>query len=262
MCLRTLGPRGALQWTSYRFRKRFQIFPLRNVGVRPRGLDHSIEMRGGESSDPDVFRQIFIEEEYKVLLSMRPVFIMDLGANIGLSSLWLLTQFPQATILAVEPDPGNYLLCCKNLERYEQRARVVRGAAWSKSTLLAVVRGAYRDGREWTTQVTEAKSTESGLQVEGWDIGSLLDLSKARAVDILKVDIEGSELEVFASGSESWLPYVHNICIELHGETCERVFFSALKDYDYDLSYSGELTICTRLRLRNSQLSKLADNSA
>jgi len=216
-------------------------------------------MRGDESSDPDVFRQIFIEEQYKALSRIRPVFIMDLGANVGLSSAWLLARFSQATILAVEPDPGNYSLCCKNLESFGRRARVVHGAAWSKRAQLALVRGAYRDGREWTSQVTEVKSPESVLQVEGWDIGSLLELSKAESVDILKVDIEGSELDLFASGSETWLPYIHNICIELHGADCERAFFSALKDYDYNLSQSGELTICAGLRLKSANLAVIPD---
>jgi hypothetical protein len=69
-------------------------------------------------------------------------------------------------------------------------------------------------------------------------------------VDLLKVDIERAELSVFWRSAASWLHKVRNICIELHGKDCEDVFFDALKDFDYELGRSGELTICRNLRPR------------
>jgi hypothetical protein len=62
----------------------------------------------------------------------------------------------------------------------------------------------------------------------------------------LKVDIEGSEREVFRSGP--WLSMVRNICIELHGPDCEAAFNQALNGFEYDRSISGELTIARNLR--------------
>jgi hypothetical protein len=41
---------------------------------------------------------------------------------------------------------------------------------------------------------------------------------------------------------------VRNICIELHGPDCREVFLRALETFEYDLEYSGELTICRNLR--------------
>ena len=66
-------------------------------------------------------------------------------------------------------------------------------------------------------------------------------------IDILKVDVERSELEIFGDTSSSWLPRVRNICIELHGADCREVFLRALKDFEYDLGVSGELTLCRNL---------------
>jgi hypothetical protein len=71
-------------------------------------------------------------------------------------------------------------------------------------------------------------------------------------VDLLKVDIERSEIELFAKNTDSWLPRVKNICIELHGPDCEAAFFSALAPYDFEVSHSGELTICRDLRPKKS----------
>ena len=67
---------------------------------------------------------------------------------------------------------------------------------------------------------------------------------------ILKVDIERAELSVFGSSARARLPKVRNICIELHGEDREETFFDSLKDFEYELGHSGELTICRNLRSR------------
>ena len=80
------------------------------------------------------------------------------------------------------------------------------------------------------------------------DINTLLAESGSDAIDLLKIDIERSEVEVFARNFEPWLGRVRNLVIELHDEECRRVFFQALSPYAYDLSEVGELTICRNLR--------------
>jgi len=79
-------------------------------------------------------------------------------------------------------------------------------------------------------------------------VGSLIELGGAEAADLLKVDIERAELEIFGETAKAWLPRVRNICIELHGADCEDAFFSALAGFDYELERSGELTICRNIR--------------
>jgi hypothetical protein len=86
--------------------------------------------------------------------------------------------------------------------------------------------------------------------VEGYDIPSLLEMTGGEPIDLLKIDIERSELEIFGEDCSGWLPAVRNICIELHGEDCERVFLRALQEFDYERGASGELTICRNLRRR------------
>jgi len=66
----------------------------------------------------------------------------------------------------------------------------------------------------------------------------------------LKMDIEGAEATVFDRSSRSWLQHVKNIVIELHGPPCRDQFFAALESFDYDLSTSGELTVCKNVRPR------------
>ena len=197
----------------------------------------------------DVFGQIFVGEEYASLRDISsPRLVMDLGANVGYSSAYFLSRFPSATLVAVEPDPDNFEQCRKNLSPYGNRVHLVLGGVWSKRSRLALSRGAFGDGREWATQVRESDGDNDEAAVEGWDIPSLLELVGGERIDLLKVDIERSELSVFGANFSSWLPKVRNICIELHGTDCREVFLNALRDFDYELAFSGELTVCRNLR--------------
>jgi hypothetical protein len=111
------------------------------------------------------------------------------------------------------------------------------------------LKGGFGDGLEWATQVDETIENDKATpRVQAWDVGSIIDMSGLGTVDLLKVDIERAELSVFGEGAGTWLRKVRNIFIELHGSDCEEVFFSALKDFNYDLKRFDELTICRNLR--------------
>jgi FkbM family methyltransferase len=220
--------------------------------VRPRQVFHPLQARLRGSSDMNVFDQIFIFQEYSCLRELKePSLVLDLGANVGFSAAYFLSIFPKARIVAVEPDERNLAICKANLSPYGDRVLLLQGAVWSRPATLRLLKGTFRDGREWSTKVDELIDEERpSVGVQAWDVGSLIDMSGGSTVDLLKVDIEGAELSVFGKSAGSWLHRVRNICIELHGKDCEEVFFAALKDFDYELGNYGELTVCRNLRLK------------
>ena len=198
----------------------------------------------------DVFHQIFTEEEYLPLKKLENVsLVLDLGANAGYASAYFLSCFPKARVVAVEPDDFNVEVCRINLKPYGDRALLLHGAVWSEHAMLCLSRGSYCDGREWSTQVVKPTQGNVG-SVQAWDVGSLIDMAGGAKVDLLKVDIERAELEVFGESAKNWIPRVRNVCIELHGPDCEQTFFNALAGFDYELEHFGELTICTNIRSR------------
>jgi FkbM family methyltransferase len=213
---------------------------------------HPLYARHG-SSDLDVFEQIFVDREYKPLDGIRGVrVIVDCGAYVGYSACYLLDAFPDARLIAVEPDESNFALLRRNLAPYGSRVTLLRAAIWSHKARLVVSKGQYRDGREWAIRVRDGQPGERA-SVDAIDIGTLLDEYSIESVDILKIDIEGAEVMAFASAP--WLDRVRHITIELHGKDCEDVFFRSLQGYRYDLAHSGELTICTNiLPLRDRSL--------
>ena len=246
-----IGPVSTFEWFLIRMGKKLADYEPGRWRVHPRPLMHPVTMRLRGSSDQSVFSQTFQEGQYSPLRDFRDVsLVLDLGANIGMSSAWFLSCFPAARVVAVEPDRRNVELCKRNLQMYGDRVLLLHGAVWSECTKLCLSQGSFGDGREWASQVMPV----AGGDVEAWDVGRLIEMAGGGNVDLLKVDIERAELAVFGETSKAWLPRVRNICIELHGPDCEAVFFNALSGFDYELGYSHnrELTICRNLRLKDA----------
>jgi FkbM family methyltransferase len=246
---RELGFFTGLRWYLAKIATRLPVGAPRNVIVRPPELTHPIAVRMYPSSDDFVFDQLFVRREYAPVCRrlQQPKFILDLGANVGYASAIFASRYPSARILAVEPDPGNYELCVRNLAPYGARIQVMLGAVWANSTQLALERGNFCDGREWATRVAEA-APGGTADVKAWDVPGLLDIAQVSEADLVKIDIEGSEAEVFSANTQRWLPGVRNLCIELHDGRCREVFFRALAGFDYDLEEHGEYTFCFNLR--------------
>lgn len=198
------------------------------------------------TSDIDVFDQIFVGREYRCLDEATDVgLIIDCGANVGYSSAYLLSRFKQAHVIAIEPDPLNYALLKENLVPYD-RSRVVCSAVWSHPAGLVLSEETFGNGREWSRTVRETRDGETPMMT-AIDIGTLLANSGYDRISILKVDIEGAEEVVFASNYENWIDKVDNLVIELHSDECRSVFMAAIANQGFSLSECDELTVCRRL---------------
>jgi FkbM family methyltransferase len=236
-----------LAWIWYRGAGALGLKLEPRCKLRPHQVNHDLTVGLRNSSDLYVFNQIFIHQEYRSLDSLQDVsFVVDLGANVGYASAWFLSRFPNARVLAVEPDERNIEFCRMNLEPYGPRATILHGAAWSENTSMSLSQGSFGDGREWATQVVVSE-TNSG-EIQAWDVATLIEMAGFPHIDLLKVDIERAELAVFSETAQRWLPKIRNLCIELHGPDCEAALFGALSGYNFDLKRDGELTICTNLR--------------
>jgi FkbM family methyltransferase len=208
------------------------------------GYEHPVYMRYA-TSDIAMFHQIFIFREYSCIDELaEPRFIIDAGANVGYASIYFLNKYPTVRIVAVEPDEDNFSICQANLSGYDDRILVIKSGVWSHEAALKVCN---EDGREkCSVQVKECMVGETP-DIYAVDIDSILEKGNFPTIDLLKMDIEGSETVVFSKNYQNWLPKVKNIVIELHGPECDRALFEALDSYDYDLSTYGELTVCQQL---------------
>lgn len=198
------------------------------------------------TSDLNVFYQIFIEREYRCLDDVRSAdFIIDCGANVGYSTAYMLSRFPNARVVAVEPDSSNFACLKQNLSSYGDRVTLVHSGVWSHPCGLVMSEDRFRDGMEWSRQVREARPGEAPAMT-AVDIATILRDAGSDRISILKIDVEGAEREIFSHGFEQWLPRVDNLVIELHGEENRRIFFKAIESEGFKVSACEELTVCRR----------------
>lgn len=186
------------------------------------------------SSDFPVFEQIFLHKEYLDYIKeysrrfSEPETIVDLGANAGYASVFMHLFFNSAGYLIVEPFPRNYRCCMKNLELNKVRLlAAIEGAIWSENSVL-YLSDRYGDGREWAKSVSRTGTGE----IRAYDMKTLINDNSLQGIDILKIDIENAEHEVF-SGDCGFLEHVRSVVMEIHGEHCniEKVFVS--RDFEF-----------------------------
>ena len=227
-----------LRASNFRLRSPFVLYS--------KHASHGLRCRP-QSSDLEVFQQIFVSREYRCLddVEINDGLIIDCGANAGYASAYFLSRYPACDLIAVEPDAANFAILKANVSPFGGRCRALHTALWSHPTSLSMSEQTAGEGKEWARQVREAGPGDQGT-FEALDIGTLLAGSKHSRIAILKIDIEGAEAEVFARNFSHWLDKVDNLVIELHGPACEAVFHRAIANAGFTVSHCDELTVCKR----------------
>lgn len=175
-----------------------------------------------DRADLGTFSEVFIEEVYRGAVTRLPQCrtIIDLGANIGLASLYFAKSHPEARILAVEPHPENFELLSRNLHNLigSGRCAVLRSAVWSAERPLVAATTKAADHYNVFVVSAGTPSAADPFKIKGFSMPSLMKEAGFEHVDLVKVDIEGSEVELFR-GESSWLANVGALAIEFHGSS-------------------------------------------
>jgi FkbM family methyltransferase len=206
------------------------------------------------SGDLDIFYEIFWKKAYMFNYAPRPGVIIDLGANIGLATLFFLNAFPDGKVIAVEPEPGNLELLKKNLEEEIniQKVIVSEAAVSGEDDTLALSIPILKYNATIKGKKYDAENSE---QVKVMSMQTLLETSNLSAVDILKIDIEGSEKELFSAHFD-WLEKIREISIEFHSsedfEFCEKV----LRHNNFELQSTNTNDSSVIYHWRNNVFSK------
>jgi FkbM family methyltransferase len=163
------------------------------------------------AGDIFVLYEVLCDKCYVIPSSMCPPekvrVVFDCGANIGLTSLFFAAQYPNARIYSIEPDPSNFVLLQRNV-RQERRILPICGA------LVGLPREQVylsTDPPAWGRSIATSKTE---VAVNAWTIDEICQENELAHIDLLKVDIEGAEKELFANGH--FLKRVSCGIVELH----------------------------------------------
>ena len=193
--------------------------------------------------DISAVKEIFQAGEYNFLSNImktkkKPV-VFDLGAHIGLFSIWCLNQNSNAIVKSIEASPNTFDILKKNAQNQKEANWTVQNnAAWKNNDAIK-----FSDDLE--SSMSHKVNEDGNIEVVGLTFNDILNLIPSNQnIDILKIDIEGAE-EAFLCGTDINFDRINNLVIELHPNLCEtseiehmlkRSFSKVIEKHDKTLS--------------------------
>lgn len=245
----------------YQYRSRIGIFNLlklcyyerRKIGklisIKLKGIKSPIYARPS-TSDIILIRNIFLCQEYPIFKDYFPQIIIDAGANIGLSSIYFKNAYPEAKIFAIEPERSNCELFLKNVASYSD-ITLIQGSLLHDCQMETKI--INLDADKYSFQVEKyftTVGTGKGEAIPSYSINQLVGKYDIGKIDILKMDIEGSEKDVFSDNLE-WIAITDNIFVELHErlqDGCGAVLINAIAKHHFKIRSKGENLILSKQR--------------
>jgi FkbM family methyltransferase len=156
----------------------------------------------------NMYESVFDKGMYNFRSEKSDPFIIDAGANIGISVLYFKKIYPHTRILAFEPDPNIFKTLEKNVKAYElDDVTLVNKALWHIESSLSF----HSEGAD-AGKIAQTDRDENILEIQSALLSSYIG---DRDIDLLKIDIEGAEYNVLYEIRDS-LKNVKNIFIEFH----------------------------------------------
>jgi FkbM family methyltransferase len=192
------------------------------------------------SRDILVFNDFFIQRDYDPIVSRlknRQQFklIVDAGANIGCATLYYHYNFPRAEIISIEPEASNFKMLEKNIGLTSAKITAEQKALWSESTQLELMQ------RDWSDDgflvMKSEKQDEVIATVAAISVPDILSTYEGQNIDLLKIDIEGAEKELFQDVVylKQFLPRVNALIMEVHEEFIKaKEIIDNLKEFNFD----------------------------
>ncbi len=165
-----------------------------------------------------LFEEIFLEEQYYFRAATKNPFIVDCGSNIGASILYFKLLYPDARILAFEPDHDSFSLLQQFVRENKLQQVTIQPKALSdkKGELdlfsmpddpASLSMSVYQDAFDSIKYKSKAAKVEA----------TILSEYITDRVDLLKIDIEGAEYEVLEELDRAGkFPQIDQIILEGH----------------------------------------------
>ena len=193
------------------------------------------------TSDVKTFDKIFLDEEYHVSLDHPPEIIIDAGANIGAASVYFAARYPRAKIFSIEPETSNFEMLLKNTAPYPN-IRCLQKALWFTNEPLVIKN---QNVNKESFEIGQKEEDREQEIIQSITVNDLIQQFDLPGIDILKIDIEGAEKEVFSNNME-WLQKVGLIFIEYHDRKktgCRDSVVKAVAPYVKTVFQKGETDI-------------------
>lgn len=178
-------------------------------------INKNIFLRRGIKSDMVCYKDVFEGKYHVIDLDPEPKTVLDLGSNIGLTALHYRRIWPKAQIVGLEMDSDNFNVAVENLQ--DEDVLLINYAVSDSSGRI------YYDKKRDSQQCYRISKVQTKKSIQGYSMSldmALDYLNIGGVVDFVKMDIEGTELDII-SGSGAWGSRIRNLLVEVHGKTDE-----------------------------------------
>jgi len=224
-------------------REKHQIIKSKNIFKIRIGNYNLFMRKSGASSSIDIYLEVFKDKHHMKLPAFqgkKDKIVVDLGANEGYYALGMKANNPQLKIISVEPAPETFQILKKNIRGNRLKDVVlINKAVSSKNGKISF---------EIVPEVTAIGSLNIGLQKRSWldkkkikkitvssiTLPELCRQLKINKIDILKIDVEGAELDILKS-SRSIMKHVKKAVIEKHAPQITKGCIEFMKNNGFKL---------------------------
>lgn len=174
----------------------------------------NLELQLNSEADLSVFEEIFVDKDYKILdtiITKASNCILDIGAHIGLFSIYCHCLNPQVPMLAFEPEEKNFQTLKENFRHNSIKNVLAKNLAVSASEGPKTLYLSPDSHNHSLIDVTNQSKIVQSTTLE--QIIKKHNLSK---IDLLKLDCEGAEFEILENCPKEIFNKVQNLYIEYH----------------------------------------------
>jgi FkbM family methyltransferase len=168
-----------------------------------------------QTVDVDLAERIFLDHQLDLPVDGEPAFIVDAGANIGLTAAYFASRWPKARVVAIEVEAGNFALLERTVAPYPNVTPMLAGL-WSGPSELVISNPDAEESWAFMAEEAGAAPGARSTTVPALGVPDLMRQFGVERIDLLKIDIEGAEREVLGADAWAWLGRVGCTAVELH----------------------------------------------
>ena len=187
-----------------------------------------------------LFKEIILDDCYLRGLpefESENITILDIGANIGLFSLFMISRFPAARVYAYEPMPPNFDYLTENVERNRATGITLENKAVHKVIGKQTLHYHLKRPYPTAASLVLSESATKSIEVDCVTLAEIIESRGLEKLDLLKLDCEGSEFGIIYDTPAFYFDRISRMTLEYHENGDTRNNGADLEEYVRSLGY-------------------------
>jgi len=239
-----LGPVRTYRWRGLTIHYR--------PGTSDANLIYDVLLRPSRHESPQSLIRTRSRMEYWVPPQVAPAVILDIGGNVGMTTVYYSHLFPAAKIHVFEPVPENFEMLRLNTEPLPNVTAYP--VALGDEDTTATINACREVGNEGGYSLYGLDSDpEQTRTIEVRNVATMMGKIGLTKVDLIKIDTEGAEFDILTTMDPDLLKNVRWIIGELHSHHDFELLDYLSQWFDIDIHKSLRFRLC-QFNARNSRL--------